>query len=535
LDKQLLSCLGETVGLYDRLLADGKDLPPELLAAIRNLVGTFEATHARIATDVKTTTSEQSRIKALLSHRLVDYKLHGFLGRGGMGEVWLAEHPTLGRRVAIKLLSSSVIGEPGFTDRFRREAQILARMDHPNLTKIYDYGESDGECFLVMEYHPGNLRDYMRYGPPPLAQTLQLMILLCDAVQAAHDAGVIHRDLKPENVLVNASGLKLTDFGIARPAREPNTDMGQGPADRGAGLTQAGAVVGTPAYMAPEQWQAPETIDGRTDVYALGLVLYELLTGLRPRGRCTPPSTVCRDVRLDRIVAKALASKPEDRYPRVKDLGDDLRAVQARPRRLAMLLDGAGVLAVVLAIVWLTSMVLRGHSVACHALFLLFTLISTSTLFLDTIFVLSGGFQHPIHLGDYWHWLRRPTAGAAAVACLLFDLTGPVLGAAILPAGGWRGWDVLGFIYTVCYGSCFVLLTLAGPVAKRTKWTWPYWLAAAGILVVTGLGVAGYWVEALGRWMPLVLATLALSWWYPRRLRDTREPPAPVVASPFDS
>src|SRR5215475_3099711 len=190
------------------------------------------------------------------------YKVLAQVGAGGMGEVWKARDTRLDRIVAIKTSSEQ------FSERFEREARAVAALNHPHICQLYDVGPN----YLVMEYIEGQpLR-----APLPLDQALKYAAQICDALDAAHRKGIVHRDLKPGNILITKSGVKLLDFGLARiESRETGEDTTFNPK-----LTQTGAVMGTPAYMSPEQWEGKPG-DARSDIYAFGCVLYEMLTGKR--------------------------------------------------------------------------------------------------------------------------------------------------------------------------------------------------------------------------------------------------------------
>src|SRR5262249_12915893 len=191
---------------------------------------------------------------------------------------------------------------------FTREARALARLDHPGIVAVHDFGQSDGMYYLVMQFVDGvNLRQILRAGQLRPAEALRIVPQVCEALQYAHDQGVGHRDVKPENILLDRRGqVKIADFGLAKL-------LDRQPAD--ALLTGSGQVMGTPHYMAPEQTERPLAVDHRADIYSLGVVFYEMLTGELPLGRFAPPSQrVQVDVRLDEVVLRALAKEPERRY-----------------------------------------------------------------------------------------------------------------------------------------------------------------------------------------------------------------------------
>ena len=240
------------------------------------------------------------------------------LGEGGMGAVYRARQRKLERLVALKILSRELSADPAFAQRFLREAQALARLQHPNIVSLYDFGEAVGTYFLVMEYAEGlNLRQILLRGDLKPREALAIVPQICDGLQYAHEAGVIHRDIKPENVLVDRNGrVKIADFGLAK-------ILGQtGPSVT---LTGTGQVMGTPQYMAPEQLSNARDVDHRADIYSLGVVFYELLTGNLPRGRFDLPSRrIAIDVRLDDVVLRALEQEPDLRYQQARELKTDV-------------------------------------------------------------------------------------------------------------------------------------------------------------------------------------------------------------------
>jgi beta-lactam-binding protein with PASTA domain len=265
------------------------------------------------------------------------YELGEEIGRGGMADVYLAHDRLLDRQVAVKVLSPTFASDPTNFERFRREAQSAAGLNHPNIVAVYDWGEDDDTPFIVMEYVPGQtLRDLIQgYGRLSPNEAARIAAEIADALSFAHEHGVVHRDVKPGNVLITPQGqVKVTDFGIAR-------------ADTGDPLTKTGSVLGTATYFSPEQAQG-FSLDGRSDVYALGVVLYEMVTGDPPftaaspvsvaykhvREAATPPSAIVRDLpgAMDRIVLTALAKDVGARYQSAQDLrGDLLRFERGRP------------------------------------------------------------------------------------------------------------------------------------------------------------------------------------------------------------
>ena len=259
---------------------------------------------------------------ATLPPRIGRYRVTGMLGRGAMGVVYRAHDAAIDREVAIKTIHRRLLrGEEGaeWLERFRREVRAAGRCVHPNIVTVFEYGEEAGAPYIVMEYVQGReLRSYLKDRQPlPLANAVAIIIQVLQALGQAHAAGVVHRDIKPANIILLADGqVKVTDFGIAR-------------LEAGSNMTQDGMTVGTPGYMAPEQFKGLEA-DRRADLYATGVVLFELLTGTRPfPGRSAselmyqvlnePPLQATRlnpllPVALDGVLNKALAKEPDVRF-----------------------------------------------------------------------------------------------------------------------------------------------------------------------------------------------------------------------------
>jgi serine/threonine protein kinase len=245
------------------------------------------------------------------------------LGQGGMGAVYKARQTKLDRLVALKVLPPEVARDPAFAERFTREARSLARLNHPNIVTVHDFGDVDGLYYFTMEYVDGrSLRDLLQSGPLPPAQARAIVTQVCDALQYAHDEGLVHRDIKPENILLDRKGrVKIADFGLARL-------VGLTPAYLT--LTGSHEAMGTLLYMAPEQMGRAHAVDHRADIYSLGVVLYEMLTGDLPLGRFAPPShKAAVDERLDQAVLRALAREPAERHPDAAAFKQDVEAALA--------------------------------------------------------------------------------------------------------------------------------------------------------------------------------------------------------------
>jgi hypothetical protein len=249
------------------------------------------------------------------------YRLDKLVGTGGMGEVHQATQLSLGRTVAVKLLNSDLARDNNFVARFQKEAAALAALSHPHIVSIVDKGHAQGTYYLVMEFVDGaSLRERMR-SPLDVPTALRMMVEICRAIDYAHGRGVIHRDLKPENILFDQQAgniAKVTDFGLA-------SFLDEGSGARFA-LTSTYVAMGTLSYMAPEQRVDAKSADERADVFSLGVILYELLTGEVPLGTFDPPSRRKPGVnpKLDDIVTRCLKPDPAERYPRVSALLADL-------------------------------------------------------------------------------------------------------------------------------------------------------------------------------------------------------------------
>jgi serine/threonine protein kinase len=251
------------------------------------------------------------------------YVLEKEIGRGGMGIVYTATQKSLQRKVALKVLPRKLATDPHFVERFTREALTLATLNHPSIVQIIDRGVTGEICYLVMEFVDGaSLRHILGDQKLSPEKALQIVPQLCAALEYAHSRGVVHRDVKPENILLTRDGtVKITDFGLARIIHGDQLPTGKS-------LTNTNVVMGTPDYMAPEQREKAKAVDHRADIYSLGVIFYEMLTGELPIGRFANPSRKVQiDVRLDDIVLKSLEKEPGMRYQRASQLSDDVEAV----------------------------------------------------------------------------------------------------------------------------------------------------------------------------------------------------------------
>jgi len=258
-----------------------------------------------------------------LAGLIPQYEIECLLGRGGMGAVYKGRQPALDRPVAIKILPAEIAADEQFVERFRREARLLAKLHHPGIVAIHDSGQTrDGQLYFVMEYVDGkDLRSVIKNGGLAPEQALAATAQICEALRVAHEHGVVHRDIKPENVLLTRDGqTKLADFGLSRPSRDQEKQK----------FTMTNMVMGSPDYMAPEQKSGEA--DQRSDIFALGVMLYEMLTGQVPRGAFEPPSRkIGIDIRIDEVVLRALQAEPDKRYQNVTEMKSDVETIYYTP------------------------------------------------------------------------------------------------------------------------------------------------------------------------------------------------------------
>lgn len=239
------------------------------------------------------------------------YQFESFIAQGGMGAVYLARQTSLDRQVAIKVLPRELGDDVKFRESFEAEAKHMARLNHPNLIGIYDFGDVDGMLYIIMEYVKGKSLFDSAHGNAIIQETAAKIIRdICLGLDDAHDAGILHRDIKPSNILIGKKATpKIGDFGLARPT----------------GTAETGVIYGTPGYSAPEVLNAPNEVDVRTDVFAVGVMFYELLTGSMPQEVYVSMNELAEvDERFDRVVMKAIAPRPSDRYDSAGDLAKDI-------------------------------------------------------------------------------------------------------------------------------------------------------------------------------------------------------------------
>ena len=263
---------------------------------------------------------------AELAKQFPQLEILELLGQGGMGAVYKARQKQLERVVALKILPPEVGQDPAFAERFTREARSMAKLSHQHVVTLHEFGQTEeGLYYFIMEFVDGtDLRHVIQTGELCPDEALAIVPQVCEALHYAHKKGIVHRDIKPENILLDNEGnIKIADFGLARLLNRPTTAYT---------LTQVGQRMGTPHYMAPEQIEHPGQVDHRADIYSLGVVFYEMLTGQLPIGKFAPPSTKVQvDVRLDRVVLKTLEYEPERRYQHASEVKTDVEQIFSGP------------------------------------------------------------------------------------------------------------------------------------------------------------------------------------------------------------
>ncbi len=255
------------------------------------------------------------------------WEILGLLGRGGMGAVYHARQPDLDREIAIKLLPIEASADEVFVQRFQREARTLAKLRHPNIVALHEFGTTpEGHPFFVMEYVDGSTLAE-KIGKLSVPEALEIVRQACDALSHAHSLGIVHRDIKPSNILLDTAGhIKIADFGLAKWDQQHEAAMT---------LSRTGGFMGTAEYAAPEQVKDAAHADHRADIYSIGVLFYEMLTGERPRGVFRPPSAKSgSDPRLDPMVLRALQENPGERYQAAAELREELNRLHRRSHPL---------------------------------------------------------------------------------------------------------------------------------------------------------------------------------------------------------
>jgi tRNA A-37 threonylcarbamoyl transferase component Bud32 len=294
-------------------------------------VSTEKAESTDESSDIPTTGTPPGRFlppePAELAEQFPQLEIMELLGQGGMGAVYKARQKQLDRVVALKILPPEVGQDKAFTERFMREARSMAKLNHPRIVSVFDFGQTKEDLYyFIMEFVDGtDLRHVIAAGGLSPKEALALVPQICEALQYAHEEGIVHRDVKPENILLDKKGrVKISDFGLAKLLDKPATAYT---------LTAAGHTMGTPHYMAPEQIEHAGQVDHRADIYSLGVVFYEMLTGELPIGKFAPPSQKVQvDVRLDNVVLRSLEKEPERRYQQASEVKTDVETINAESR-----------------------------------------------------------------------------------------------------------------------------------------------------------------------------------------------------------
>jgi DNA-binding response OmpR family regulator len=328
--------LGRLARVFDAMAAKGREREQRL----QRQVDVLRADVARVRGGGDESQLQDSGVGGLQPGELLAgrYEIVSLLGQGGMGSVYQARDRELDEAIAVKLLRPGLVQNPSLVDRFKTELRLTRRISHPNVVRTYDLGEFDGAYYITMEYVAGvTARELIdTRGTVAVSSTLAIATQLADALGVAHERGVIHRDIKPQNLLLDGDGvLKVMDFGVARLA------------ERNAGVTETGMVVGTPAYMAPEQL-LDEEVDARSDFYAVGVVLYECLTGRLPFEASSPVALIAKVLREDppppaslrdgipqafsSLILRLLAKRPDERVGSATELRQLLAQIDDTPR-----------------------------------------------------------------------------------------------------------------------------------------------------------------------------------------------------------
>jgi len=260
---------------------------------------------------------------SLIQDRFPQFEIIDLIGHGGMGAVYKVRQHQLDRTVALKVLLPEIVETSGFAERFAREARALGKLNHQNIVQVYESGQQAEFFYILMEYVDGvNLRQAIEESRMSPHEAMAIVPQICAALQFAHDEGVVHRDIKPENILLGKRGqVKIADFGLAKMAV---------PSDQSLELTATHQVMGTYRYMSPEQLSGAQNADHRSDIFSLGVVFYELLTGNIPTGHFELPSQLLKvDVRVDEVVLRSLAQQPSKRYQLASTFKSDIEDLQS--------------------------------------------------------------------------------------------------------------------------------------------------------------------------------------------------------------
>jgi Protein kinase domain len=421
-------------------------------------------------------------------------------GQGGMGAVYKARQVKLDRLVALKILPPEWGKDPAFAARFAREARALAKLSHPQVVAVHDFGDADGLYYLLMEYVDGdNLRQRLQAGRVPPREALAVVTQVCDALQYAHEEGVVHRDIKPENILLDRRGrVKIADFSLAKLLGRTLVDLP---------LTASQQVMGTWHYMAPEQIERPLQVDHRADIYSLGVVFYEMLTGGLPLGRFAMPSQkVAVDPRLDEVVLRALEKEPERRYQQAGEMRAAVEAAtagvpatavaqvvtapvpaptlsgperEAVRRRLGGPAFGLFVTGVIASLFWLVFGLL---------LFLMMTVSNREAVVNASIWVLVGLFQGVFLIGGARKMQKLEGHGFVVTSCGLAMV--PVTPAVVigLPVGIWA-------LVLLGRPEVRAAFGVAGPAPRparpgRPSWLWRLFTSTTGwAILCSALGL----------------------------------------------
>jgi serine/threonine-protein kinase len=466
--------------------------------------------------------------------RIPGYEITGRLGRGGMGMVYRARHIHLNRDVAIKLMLDDNSSTPEYQVRFRAEANILASLRHPNIVQIHDAGLQGGKLYLVLELVEGGSLDLMLGGVAWGAKAAAALVgKLARAIHACHEKGILHRDLKPANVLLTAEGEpKIADFGLAKRI------------DAVTGLTASGAMLGTPAYMAPEQAGGPAASVGRVaDVYGLGAILYELLTGRPPfhgetpldvlqRVRCdepTPPGTVRPGVprALETICLKCLQKAPTQRYDSALELALDLErflrgeTIQGRlpawPVRTARWMARHPILTTAVVCV-----------VAQSLLYWVWLSLKPSEQLFGGIYLLGGVAHTVVGAGVVW-WLLRPARPGVRLLRLsllvatwvLLELAHSAVTPAFLSRLSEQGFrrNLLLFVFVMLMGVV-INGPISGMVWLAISASVHWWLGGRWVPTIGGC-IIGFWLSLLCAWLALGLSGATVHWFFATILLGT--------------